>query len=663
MTVETNDTVERYTVSGVGPYAFSFRVFDEDEITVTAISAGLVPMPLTITTDYTVSGVDGEDGGTVTLVSGTATTYAGYTLDIRSNTAEYQPTSIRNQGRFLPEIHEDAFDRMSRQIQDLSRKTRASLRYPDDEIADAVAPAVASRKGRYLFSNVVTGAWEWVTSIATTALSQTIFDQYQADSQPYKRTAAEVAASVTPVNYAIPNHDVVGYVIVERYGNNSTPGTTDMTSAVQDAVDVGLAAECDVAVTTMCRLTSSINIDREVDGANYDAHFTIRGYGGGFYVTSALSMFSSTIAFSTAPVSQLVRWKDIRFEASGTGFDAYVLNDARFLRSEFVGCDFVKIKAMYAPTVHTQSLYFFHCNMRRWTGIFYRSLNVNFDTKFHGCLAEAGDQFARMAFPVGCALHQNTIEGMSGAAVTAWGSQALSVVGNYFEQNDVDLDFRQVASEANYGITVHGNYFSHDLGAYSPSSQYSVRWGDTNFSQSEGNYFTDYGHEFNHVNRPRVADFALDGVSNAAGTQYIPAANLPAFSARSAADQSITTSTFTKITFGTEDYDTNANFASSTFTPTVQGIYAFDGTVHVTGTSVTRVAIALYKNGAEAQRLHDATFGAQSAYTASVAGSVWMNGSTDTMELWVFVIATSPVVEFVSAAETSRFAASLVRNS
>lgn len=229
MTVETNDTVERYTISGTGPYAFSFRIFDEDDLTVTAISAAGAPVSLTITTHYTVAGVDDEDGGSVTLVAGAATTYSGYTLDIRSNTPDTQPTSIRNQGAFLPEIHEDALDRLSRQIQDLSRKVRASLRYPDDEITDGVAPAVASRKGRYLFSNAVTGALEWVTSIATTALNQALFNQYQADSDPYKRTAAEIAASVTPTDYSyLPLN-------VRRYGASPSASASANTIAINNA--------------------------------------------------------------------------------------------------------------------------------------------------------------------------------------------------------------------------------------------------------------------------------------------------------------------------------------------------------------------------------------------------------------------------------------------
>ena len=46
-----------------------------------------------------------------------------------------------------------------------------------------------------------------------------------------KRTATEIAAGVTPVNYAYPPG------MVDRYGTNTTPGTTDMTAAVQAAVN------------------------------------------------------------------------------------------------------------------------------------------------------------------------------------------------------------------------------------------------------------------------------------------------------------------------------------------------------------------------------------------------------------------------------------------
>jgi hypothetical protein len=46
----------------------------------------------------------------------------------------------------------------------------------------------------------------------------------------YPRTASEIAAGVTPVNYFYPE----GYLL--RYGTNTTPGTTDMTTAFTNAL-------------------------------------------------------------------------------------------------------------------------------------------------------------------------------------------------------------------------------------------------------------------------------------------------------------------------------------------------------------------------------------------------------------------------------------------
>lgn len=51
-------------------------------------------------------------------------------------------------------------------------------------------------------------------------------------------TAAEIAAGVTPVSYVIPSHEAVGEIIVDRYGNNVTPGTTDMFAAETAAQSV-----------------------------------------------------------------------------------------------------------------------------------------------------------------------------------------------------------------------------------------------------------------------------------------------------------------------------------------------------------------------------------------------------------------------------------------
>lgn len=54
-------------------------------------------------------------------------------------------------------------------------------------------------------------------------------------SRPHRKTSAEIAAGVTPTDYSLPPGTVT------RYGTNTTPGTTDMTLAIQAAIDVQAA--------------------------------------------------------------------------------------------------------------------------------------------------------------------------------------------------------------------------------------------------------------------------------------------------------------------------------------------------------------------------------------------------------------------------------------
>lgn len=57
--------------------------------------------------------------------------------------------------------------------------------------------------------------------------------QLQGPAVAYWRTDAEIAASVTPTDYSYPEGTV------NRYGPNTTPGTTDMTAAINAAISVG----------------------------------------------------------------------------------------------------------------------------------------------------------------------------------------------------------------------------------------------------------------------------------------------------------------------------------------------------------------------------------------------------------------------------------------
>jgi len=75
---------------------------------------------------------------------------------------------------------------------------------------------------------------------------------------------------------------------------------------------------------------------------------------------------------------------------------------------------------------------------------------------------------------------------------------------------------------------------------------------------------------------------------------------LPAFSAYKSGTQNLSASTWTKITFETENFDTDTKFASSRFTPTVAGYYQIIGQVGSASSSTSNnVYVAIYKNGTE----------------------------------------------------------------
>jgi hypothetical protein len=112
----------------------------------------------------------------------------------------------------------------------------------------------------------------------------------------------------------------------------------------------------------------------------------------------------------------------------------------------------------------------------------------------------------------------------------------------------------------------------------------------------------------------------------------------PAFSAYLSSNQSVTSGTDTKVTLDTEEFDTNSNFASSRFTPTVAGYYQINGGVYLAGTANTQAGglVYIYKNGSVYKQgstyLSNTTAGV--ALVQVVSSIIYFNGSTDYVELW-----------------------------
>jgi hypothetical protein len=108
--------------------------------------------------------------------------------------------------------------------------------------------------------------------------------------------------------------------------------------------------------------------------------------------------------------------------------------------------------------------------------------------------------------------------------------------------------------------------------------------------------------------------------------------NGPAFSAYPSTNQAVATASDIRVVLGSESFDTNSNFASSRFTPSVAGYYFFHGVTGMVETDVEDLSAVIYKNGSASA--NGARINGQS-YSASVSGLIYMNGSTDYAELYV----------------------------
>ena len=111
---------------------------------------------------------------------------------------------------------------------------------------------------------------------------------------------------------------------------------------------------------------------------------------------------------------------------------------------------------------------------------------------------------------------------------------------------------------------------------------------------------------------------------------------VPAFSAYQSSSQTINNNTYTKISFQTKEFDTTSDFDNTTnyrYTPSVEGYYQINANMSINGGAVGETLAELYKNGSIIKRTVG-FYNANNTYAANVSCLVYMNGSTDYIELY-----------------------------
>ena len=144
-------TTNRNTYTGNGAtatYAYGFKVFDQAHLVVTVKNTSGVETTLTITTDYTVTGVGSSSGGNIVLVNASQAWLtggyltSGYTLTVRRVVPLTQTTDVRNQGDFYAEAHEDRFDKLVMADQQQQDEIDRSVKLPTTVLPSAFDPTL-----------------------------------------------------------------------------------------------------------------------------------------------------------------------------------------------------------------------------------------------------------------------------------------------------------------------------------------------------------------------------------------------------------------------------------------------------------------------------------------------------------------------------------------
>lgn len=174
-----------YTGNGATSiFAYSFRIPDNADAQIVIYDPGtLTETLLTEGVNYTISGIDVDAGGNVTLLGGYANLASPLTVTIQRIMPLTQDMTINNETGFLPEVLMDQLDKivmMIQQLEDgLDRAVKVSVGSttdPDDLIDDLTAAAAAAAASATAAATAATAASTSATAAAASAAAAATFN-------------------------------------------------------------------------------------------------------------------------------------------------------------------------------------------------------------------------------------------------------------------------------------------------------------------------------------------------------------------------------------------------------------------------------------------------------------------------------------------------------
>jgi hypothetical protein len=151
MTIASGYEPNIYTGNGAASvYPFDFKIVNQSHLSVKVVLIATgAETALTITTDYTVTGVGDEGGGSITLVDNSQVwldasgdLLSTYQIVLERIVPISQDVSIKNQATYYASTHEAAFDKLCMIDQQQQVELSRALRLDSTVDPDAFDPTV-----------------------------------------------------------------------------------------------------------------------------------------------------------------------------------------------------------------------------------------------------------------------------------------------------------------------------------------------------------------------------------------------------------------------------------------------------------------------------------------------------------------------------------------
>ena len=160
------------------------------------------------------------------------------------------------------------------------------------------------------------------------------------------------------------------------------------------------------------------------------------------------------------------------------------------------------------------------------------------------------------------------------------------------------------------------------------------------------------------------ANTASDVTITVPASNATMAVNGPAFSAYQSSAQSIPASIGTKVLFQTKEFDTATAYDATTsrFQPLVAGYYQITSSLFFNlGVTSLVTTIAIIKSGTAVKSSNTGTTNANGYFSPNITALIYLNGSTDYIEIYITQLSVASQSLSASSAGTF-FQAAMVRS-